>query len=117
MQTKRQVRQEAASGNDQDLSRPRMATNDTDFSDILDVAALRVECKALVEHNGAKKDELRGALLAILKKQLGLDLSLYTITQILSLTLFEKTPILQAFQAPLPESNQPDLFTQLILFN
>jgi [protein-PII] uridylyltransferase len=68
MQTKRQVRQEAASGNDQDLSRPRMATNDTDFSDILDVAALRVECKALVEHHGAKKDELRGALLAVLKK-------------------------------------------------
>ena len=32
-------------------------------------------------------------LLAILKKQNRLDLSLYTITQILSLTLFEKTPI------------------------
>ena len=37
-------------------------------------------------------------LLAILKKQLGLDLSLYTITQILSVTMFEKTPILQALQ-------------------
>jgi hypothetical protein len=29
-----------------------------------------------------------------LKKQLNVDLSLYTILQILSLTLFEKTPIL-----------------------
>src|SRR3989441_3971402 len=35
-------------------------------------------------------------LVAILKKRLHLDLSLYTILQILSLTLFEKTPISQA---------------------
>jgi IS4 transposase len=36
-------------------------------------------------------------LVAIVKKQLGLDHSLYTILQILSISLFEKTPILQAF--------------------
>jgi len=36
-------------------------------------------------------------LVAIIKKQLCLDLSLYTILQILSITLFHKTPILQAF--------------------
>ncbi len=36
-------------------------------------------------------------LVAIVKKKLGLQLSLYTILQILSVTLFEKTPILQAF--------------------
>lgn len=36
-------------------------------------------------------------LLAIIRKRLGLDLSLYTMAQILSLTLFEKRPILQAF--------------------
>ncbi len=36
-------------------------------------------------------------LVAILKKQLHLPHSLYTILQILSLTLFEKMPILQAF--------------------
>jgi len=36
-------------------------------------------------------------LVAIIKKRLNLDLSLYTILQILSITLFEKTPILQAF--------------------
>ena len=41
-------------------------------------------------------------LVAILKKRLHLDLSLYTILQILSLTLFEKTPISQAlYQQPL----------------
>lgn len=36
-------------------------------------------------------------LVAILKKQLRLEQSLYTILQILSITLFEKIPILQAF--------------------
>ena len=35
-------------------------------------------------------------LVAIIKKKLKLDLSLYTILQILSVTLFEKMPILQA---------------------
>lgn len=38
-------------------------------------------------------------LVAIMKKRLKLDLSLYTILQILSITLFEKMPILQAFTA------------------
>lgn len=42
-------------------------------------------------------------LVAILKKRLHLDASLYTILQILSLTLFEKMPVLQALsQPPLP---------------
>jgi hypothetical protein len=35
-------------------------------------------------------------LVAILKKRLGTDASLYTILQILSVSIFEKTPILQA---------------------
>ena len=39
-------------------------------------------------------------LVAILKKRLHLDLSLYTILQILSLTLFEKTSISQALAQP-----------------
>jgi hypothetical protein len=34
---------------------------------------------------------------AIVKKTLKLDQSLYTILQILSVTLFEKTPVYQAF--------------------
>ncbi len=37
-------------------------------------------------------------LIAIVKKRLGLKHDLYTILQILSLTLFEKTPILSLFQ-------------------
>jgi Domain of unknown function (DUF4372)/Transposase DDE domain len=36
-------------------------------------------------------------LVAIVKKRLGLDLSLYKILQILSVTIFEKTPILEGF--------------------
>ena len=36
-------------------------------------------------------------LVAIIKKRLQIDLSLYTILQIFSITLFEKMPILQAF--------------------
>lgn len=47
-------------------------------------------------------------LVAILKKQLHLDLSLYTILQILSLTLFEKTPISQVFAQPPPSTELPD---------
>ena len=38
-------------------------------------------------------------LVAILKKELKLEQSLYTILQVLSLSLFEKIPILQAFSA------------------
>ena len=38
-------------------------------------------------------------LVAIVRKRLGLEASLYQILQILSLTLFEKTPILQALQS------------------
>ncbi|OPY87704.1 MAG: Transposase DDE domain protein [Syntrophaceae bacterium PtaU1.Bin231] len=55
-------------------------------------------------------------LVAIVKKRLGLDQSLYTILQILSVTLFEKTPILQAFSGSRCENhadqndNQPNLF-------
>ena len=36
-------------------------------------------------------------LVAIVRKRLGLEVSLYQILQILSVTLFEKTPILRPF--------------------
>ena len=39
-------------------------------------------------------------LVAIIKKELRLQQSLYTILQILSVTIFEKTPISQAFSDP-----------------
>jgi hypothetical protein len=56
-------------------------------------------------------------LVAILKKQLNLDLSLYTILQILSLTPFEKAPILQVFTEFTSTSQEPDNPNQLKLFN
>ena len=37
---------------------------------------------------------------AIIRKRLGIDRSLYQILQILSITILEKQPILQAFHAP-----------------
>ena len=56
-------------------------------------------------------------LVAIVKKRLNIDASLYTLLQILSLTLFEKMPILQALsQAPTTsDDNAPD--NQLNLFD
>jgi hypothetical protein len=47
-------------------------------------------------------------LVAILKKRLHLNASLYTILQILSLTLFEKMPISQALAQPPPAATSPD---------
>ena len=56
-------------------------------------------------------------LVAIVRKRLVLDASLYQILQILSLTLFEKTPILQALQAPDSQEEFLDSGNQLILFD
>jgi hypothetical protein len=56
-------------------------------------------------------------LVAIVRKRLGLEASLYQILQILSLTLFEKTPILCALQAIDADANFPENVNQLILFN
>ena len=56
-------------------------------------------------------------VLAILRKQLRLDLSLYTISQILSLSLFEKMPLLQAFQQIGGTSELGQSGNQLDLFN
>ena len=54
-------------------------------------------------------------LVAIIRKRLGLEVSLYQILQILSITLFEKVPIVQALQAPDSQSDLPDSGNQLIL--
>ena len=56
-------------------------------------------------------------LVAIVKKQLSLDGSLYRLLQILSVTLFEKTPILQALSLPDDETELVDTCKQLSLFN
>lgn len=56
------------------------------------------------------------ALVAILKKRLGSEASLYEILQILSVSVFEKTPVQQLFQAR-PSPNESTLFSnQLELF-
>jgi hypothetical protein len=56
-------------------------------------------------------------LVAIVKKRLNLDMSLYTILQILSVSLFEKTPILQAFSSPTQQIVEEATHNQLNLFN
>ena len=56
-------------------------------------------------------------LVAIVRKRLGLEASLYQILQILSVTLFEKTPVLRALQAPDFENDLGDSDNQLILFD
>ena len=54
-------------------------------------------------------------LVAIARKRLGLSSSLYTILQILSVTLFEKTPILQDLSSAPCTDSQPDIDNQLCL--
>ena len=56
-------------------------------------------------------------LVAIVRKRLALEASLYQILQILSVTLFEKTPILQALQASNSQEELSDPGNQLILFD
>jgi len=55
-------------------------------------------------------------LVAIVRKRLSLDVSLYQILQILSVTLFEKTPILRALQPPVSTNELLDFPNQLNLF-
>jgi hypothetical protein len=56
-------------------------------------------------------------LVAIVKKQVPLDLSLYKILQILSITLFEKTPLLSGFSHVANNLDNADPGTQLKLFH
>ncbi len=56
-------------------------------------------------------------LVAILRKQLGLEASLYQILQILSVTLFEKVPVERALQATDSQYDLVGDVNQLILFN
>jgi hypothetical protein len=56
-------------------------------------------------------------LVAIVRKRLGIEGGLYQILQILSLTLFEKTPILQALQEMGCDNDLGDNCNQLNLFD
>ena len=55
-------------------------------------------------------------LVAIVRKRLGLEASLYQMLQILSLTLFEKTPILCALRPIDQDASSTENVNQLILF-
>ena len=56
-------------------------------------------------------------LVAITKKRLKTDRSLFTILQILSVSVFEKTPLLQAFQREDHSSEGGDFCNQLLLWD
>jgi len=56
-------------------------------------------------------------LVAIIKKELGLEQSLYTILQVLSISLFEKMPILQAFSPKYELVQNDHRYKQLSLFD
>jgi hypothetical protein len=56
-------------------------------------------------------------LVAIIKKELNLDLNLYTILQILSVTLFEKVSILQVLMEAGYKTDSNDSCNQLMLFD
>jgi len=56
-------------------------------------------------------------LVAIVRKKLGIEVSLYQILQVLSLTLFEKTPILRALRQIDSQDDLPCLSNQLNLFS
>ena len=56
-------------------------------------------------------------LVALIKKRLNVERSLYEILQILSITLFEKTPILEALQQQLPQIEKDDSCKQMTLFD
>jgi hypothetical protein len=81
---------------------------------------LRIKCFYGTSENAVKSQIWIAisvyVLVAINKKQLNLNASLYTLLQILSVTLFEKIPIQQALQGientsdETPTSNQLNLF-------
>ena len=56
-------------------------------------------------------------LIAIVKRNLQLEASLYTLLQIISVSVFEKTQLLQAFSGTLPNNEYVDTGNQLNLFN
>ncbi|MCB9308162.1 MAG: IS4 family transposase [Lewinellaceae bacterium] len=56
-------------------------------------------------------------LVAILKKELQISISMNEMLQILSVSAFDKTPVNQLFMNPINKSNDPDSHNQLILFD
>jgi len=56
-------------------------------------------------------------LVAIIKKRLHLEVSLYTILQILSVTIFERLPLLHVLTEFDYKTNNPETHKQLNLFD
>ena len=56
-------------------------------------------------------------LVAIIKKELGIKLPLYTILQILSLIQFEKTPVFEVLSDDRYKIQLPTFPNQLLLFD
>jgi len=56
-------------------------------------------------------------LIANIRKRLNLDASLYTLLQLLSVTLFERMPLQQAFTTNGSIENQVNSSKQMILFD
>jgi hypothetical protein len=78
---------------------------------------LRIKTFYGLSENAVKTQIWIAVSVAIVRKRLGLNASLYQILQILSLSLFEKMPILQALQPSDSQSEFPDPGNQLILFD
>ncbi len=55
--------------------------------------------------------------MAIVRKRLGIDRDLYTLLQILSVTLFEKVPLPQALSAQSYTPKDADIRNQLSIFD
>ena len=55
--------------------------------------------------------------MAIVRKRLRLEASLYTILQVLSVSMFEKMPISQAFAPSTSKESEGSHFNQLIPFD
>ena len=56
-------------------------------------------------------------LVAIVRKELGIDRSLNEILQILSVTIIEKTPIFQALSEQKTQESDPGQRNQMMLFD
>lgn len=87
----------------------------------MDQAALRIK-RFLGTSENAVKTQIWCAvstylLIAIVKKELHLNASLYTLLQILSVSVFEKTQILCALQPDTTKTISPSIDNQLILFD
>ena len=56
-------------------------------------------------------------LVAIVRKRLEIEASLYTLLQVLSVTVFDKTQLQQLIRQPKPQTQQADPHNQLNLFD